>query len=192
VTGDDVKLSSSVTVRRYRELEQAGDRKALADFVRERFQERYFRPVERSDSRHGFLLMAVACLVIETLESSYQGLGDTREKSKKMFREFLKRDTPLKVFGRDGDWFYEDIRCGILHQAEVRAGWRIRRDGPLLDTTARAINASLFFAEVLHAVEVYAQNLEQNDECWASFRRKMQTVCKNCSNAHHGADKAPE
>ena len=75
------KLSSSTTVARYKKLEAANDREALGQFLVERFDERYFRPIEDSSSKHGFAVLAVACLVIETLESFYQGLPDTRRVS---------------------------------------------------------------------------------------------------------------
>ncbi len=178
---EDTKLSSSVTVRRYHDLEKAADRPALARFVVERFDERYFRPVEDSPSKHGFTSMAVACLAIETLESFYQGRPDTKNESKQMFRDFFERETPLRVFGGGGDWFYKDIRCGLLHQAEARGGWRIRRSGALFDQAARTINATAFLREVRRAVGVYARHLEQEDESWTLFRDKMKAVCANCA-----------
>lgn len=181
MAADDTKLSSSVTVRRYRELLDAGNRRALARFVVERFEERYFRPVEDSPSKHGFTSMAISCLAIETLESFYQGRPDTRNVSAQMFRDFFRRDTSLKVFGGGGDWFYRDIRCGLLHQAEARGGWRIRRSGPLFNQAARTINATAFLREVRRAVDMYARKLKVDDECWRLFQEKMKAVCANCA-----------
>ncbi len=177
----DTKLSSSITVRRYRAFQQAGKREALARFVQERFDERYFKPVGESSSKHGFTLMAVGCLVIETLESFYQGRADTRGVSAQMFRDFFKRDTPLKVFAGKSDWFYKDIRCGILHQAEARGGWRIQRHGPLLDSSARTINASRFLRELRKAVGAYSHQLQTDEICWKRFQNKMEAICRNCA-----------
>src|SRR5262245_41152829 len=117
---DETRLSSSVTVRHYRELVRANNREALSDFIIERFNERYFWPVQTSARKHGFASLAIACLVIETLESFYQGRGDTRSKSSQMFRDFFERKTELRVFADANNWFFRDIRCGILHQAESR------------------------------------------------------------------------
>jgi len=177
---DNTRLSSSVTVKRYRELQGADDRLALGRFVVERFEERYLRPVEDSPSKHGFTVLAVACLAIEALESFYQGRADTKHASAQMFRDFFGRDTPLKVFAGGNDWFYKDIRCGLLHQAEARGGWLIRRGGPLLDRAARTINATAFLREVRRAVGTYARQLEVDDECWERFQDKMKAVCANC------------
>ena len=78
MAADNTRLSSCVTVAQYRALEAAADRRELARFVRECFDEGYFRPVENSLSKHGFATLAVACLVIEPLEFFYQGRDDTR------------------------------------------------------------------------------------------------------------------
>lgn len=174
------KLSSSVTVARYRELEQAGDRRALGEFFKERFAERFFDPLNNSASKHGFTTLAVGCLVIETLESFYQGCADTHGKSKKMFSAFFERETSLRVFGSPCNWFFRDIRCAILHQGEVRGGWRIWRQGQLLDMSGKTINATKFLRELKKAVSDYGDQLTVNDECWLQFKKKMKAVCANC------------
>jgi len=178
-TAGDMKLSSRITVVRYRKLEQAGNRIALGTFIKERFEERYFQPLESSANKHGFTILAVACLVIETLESFYQGRADTHRMSAKMFSDFFKRDTPLKVFGSSCNWFFTDIRCAILHQGEVRGGWRIWRRGPLLDMERKTINATLFLRELRRAVTSYGNEI-CNEECWRQFKKKMDAVCANC------------
>lgn len=153
----------------------------MSQFFVERFDERYFRPIEDSSSKHGFTAIAVACLVIETLESFYQGCPDTRNVSAKMFRDFLDRDTPLKVLAGGDDWFYKDIRCGILHQSESRGGWRVLRRGPLLDVNARTLNATIILCRLRSEVWQYAQKIQTDDQLWKNFCKKMDAVCKNCA-----------
>lgn len=175
------RLSSSVTVARYRALERQEDWEALASFIVERFEERYFKPIENSSTKHGFTILAVCCLVIETLESFYQGRADTKRKSAQMFRDFFKRNAPLRAFSGEDDWFFQSIRCGILHQGEVRNGWRILRNGPLLDTESKAINATRFLRELKKAVKDYGNLLKINDREYRSlFKKKMKAVCANC------------
>lgn len=183
MASNNTRLTSSVTVKRYRELEAYEDRQALAQFVHDRFNERYFRPIESipGADKHGFTIMAVCCLVIEALESFYQGKKDTRGESKKMFAAFFKRDTPLKVFAGGDDWFYTDIRCGILHQSETRGGWRILRSGPLLNATTKCINAARFIKLLRGAVDTYTDQIQHDDVLWALFKKKMSAVCDNCS-----------
>lgn len=174
------KLSFSTTVAQYEKLEAADDRKAIGQFFIERFDERYFRPVENSSSKHGFAVLAIACLVIETLESFYQGLTDTKHASNQIFRTFLARDTPLKVLAGGNDWFYKDIRCGILHQGESRGGWRILRRGPLLDIQAKTLNATVILRALRSEIRNYAKRIQTDEQLWKKFRKKMSGVCSNC------------
>jgi len=177
---EKTKLSLSLTVYGYRRLEAAANKPALAQFIVERFNERYFQPINDSPSKHGFAIMAVACLVIETLESFYQGRADTRNVSAQMFQDFFGRDADLKVFAGGNDWFYKDIRCGILHQSETRVCWRILRKGSLLDVSGKTINAAALLDVLQRAVELYALQLQTNEVLWKNFLKKMDAVCANC------------
>lgn len=177
---DSTKLSSSTTVARYKKLEADGNRKALCQFFVERFDERYFQPIENSQSKHGFAVLAIACLVIEALESFYQGRPDSKNASTQMFRDFFARDTVLKELGGGNDWFYKDIRCGILHQSESRGGWRVLRRGPLLDAQAKTLNATVILRALKHEVLQYAQRIQTDEQVWRNFRKKMGAICANC------------
>jgi hypothetical protein len=180
VSDAHVKLSKSFTIARYLEVEKKEDRDCAGTFVRERFDERYFEPVLSPGNRHGFTMLAVGCLVLETLESFYQGRPDTKHESRKMFAAFFARNTELRVFGRGkADWFFLDIRCGILHQSETRGGWRIWRKGPLLDETNRTINAQEFIKALQRCVDSYATELCTDDPLWAKFKVKMAAICGN-------------
>jgi hypothetical protein len=98
-----------------------------------------------------------------------------------MFSDFFSRDTSLKIFGSKDNWFFKNIRCGILHQGETRDGWRILRTGPLLNINSKVINATLFFRELRKVIEAYENQIIIDDECWKNFKQKMKAVCKNCS-----------
>ena len=64
---DNVRLSSSVTVAKYRMLEVDKNRDGLANFIQERFTERYISPLRRRNpsQKNGFCIMAICCLMIE-------------------------------------------------------------------------------------------------------------------------------
>ena len=185
---EDTFLSSSVTVADYCRLEEAENRKRISSFIMERFTERYVRPL-RVDPRkkHGFCTMAICCLLIEVLESFWQGWADTRRRSREAFRSFFQRcedqGLELGVFSKLADDFYEGIRCGILHQAETANGWRIRRKGPLFDPETKTINATKFHKELEKALKVYCDKLECSDwnsQLWKNLRKKMRAVIENC------------
>jgi hypothetical protein len=178
----ETKLSSSITVNDYSKLEVTGDRKAVSVFIYKRFEERYFKPILNSSNKHGFTMMAIGCLVIETLESFYQGQKDSKRNSKKMFSDFFNRDTVLKVFSSKDDWFYFKVRCGILHQAEVIGGWRIIRSGDLLNSDDKTINANKFIQELQKILRNYAMQLQIDELLWSNFKLKMDAICQNCQN----------
>ena len=200
----EVELSSKVTVRRYREMETAKDRQGSARFIKERLLERYVDPLETAKKKHGFLMVAAACLLIETLESFYRGWLDTDERIQRgdiedpckpadparsrvsrgeaAFCYFFHREpafVPFRPYAHD---FYVCVRCGILHQGETTGGWRIRREGHLLDD--RTINASKFLEAVERAVSKYAATLWNTDDwediVWKNFRKKMDAIILHC------------
>lgn len=176
----NVKLSSTVTIKKFNELVAANNRQCLGEFIKQRFSERYFDPVENSNLKNGFAIMAISCLVIEAIESFYQGLPDTKGQSTTMFCGFFNRADGFNSFSSKDDWFYRDIRCGILHQAETRGGWRILRSGPLLDKSNKSINAAKFIKELQNVVEQYADEIQTDEVLWKNFCKKMEAVCANC------------
>lgn len=179
MSADKVLLSSSVTVADYLGLVARDERKAVGAFIKQRFEERYLAPALDANTRHGFSMMAIACLTIEALQSFRLGLGSTRNMSGAMFTAFFKDHRGFADFA-DGDWFFMHIRCGILHLGEARGGWRILRRGVLVDKHARTINATRFLKELRAAVNAYATDLEGDDQLWSLFEKKMKQVVKNC------------
>ncbi len=191
----DTKLSNSVTVARYLEFGKVCDQKQIAAFIHERFEERYITPLRNIplDARNGFCTMAISCLLIETLESFWQGWPDTgpnnREaKCGRVFSSFFSRckeaDSELGQFSDCWQDFYTGVRCGILHQAETTNGWRIRRDGALYDSATKTINATKFHAELAGCLDHYCHTLESEDwdsDVWKHLKCKMTTIIKNCN-----------
>jgi len=106
----------------------------IADFLADRFAERYFASLD-GRSTSGFLLMGVSCLVIEALESHWQGWRSTEKMGNAPFIDFFKRSTVFNEFSPVGGDFYRHIRCGILHQGETTGGWTITQEdtAPLLE-----------------------------------------------------------
>ena len=179
----------NITVAKCRHMIQRQDKQALVEFVRNRFSERYITPLESIPSepknlRNGFSTMAISCLMIEALESFWQGLPDTRPRgaSQAAFSSFFDRSDNLKNFrGRARD-FYTHVRCGILHQAETTGAWRILRGGVLFDPKTKTINATRFHRELARCLITYCDALSAepwNAEIWRLFRKKMNAIFKN-------------
>ena len=82
-----------------------------------------------------------------------------------------------------GKSFYENIRCGLLHQAETYDGWKILRAGNLVDRTAKTINATEFLKAVTSELDVYVNRLKSepyNSEIWKKAFRKLDYICNSC------------
>jgi hypothetical protein len=112
-----------------------------------RLEERYFPPIRaikklRANAGEGFSIVAITCMLIELLESTYQGRtyqpGDGKSElpgtryssSRQLFTDFLTREVGLRK--KDARSFFSNVRCKLLHECRT-AGWRIRAKGPLLD-----------------------------------------------------------
>lgn len=140
----DVLLATGFSVAHYRRAVEQKDVKALVSFVERRFLERYIKPVSGAD-RHGFSIMAICCLMIESLISFRRGWSATEENGDQVFAAFFGMHDEFGDLEPVADRFYGHVRCGLLHQAETTGGWRIRRDsGLLFDAGTKTVEADHF------------------------------------------------
>jgi len=179
------RLSSSIDTNILSKLIKYENRNEIADFVYERFNERYIKPIQNlePDEKHGFSIMAVSCLMIESLESFKSGYKDTKRKSKKTFTQFLSTESEFKDFSGFEESFYINIRCGILHQSETTNGWKIIRKGKLLDSSRKTINATRFLNKLEKTLKKYTSNLKTenwNSKKWKNLIKKLKSIINNC------------
>jgi hypothetical protein len=182
---DNVALARGYTVATYCALEATKDRKQIAKLISRRFTERYLAPtLSKHNLKHGFSSMAIGCLMLEALESFRQGWPDTKDKSKAAFCSFFDSHDEFAAFRGHLERFWKDVRCGILHQAQTRGGWIIRRKGPLFDVPTRTVNATAFVRRLGKVLKLYCRRLQQADwdsEVWQACRRKMKAICDACA-----------
>ncbi len=131
-------------------------------------------------------MMAIACLMIESIESFYRGWKDSNGKSKKAFRHFFARHDGFDDFRSYSLPFYINVRCGIHHQAETTGGWKItrRKGAPLFDEGSKTINANLFLERLREVLDTFCEGLktaEWNSTEWNKVRMKMDALCRNCA-----------
>jgi hypothetical protein len=161
----------------------------IAEMVYHRFYGRYLKPFSfpnkdyKKHYKHGFAMMATACLLIEALESFYQGLEETpRGENGQMFDAFFARENQFKELR--GEPFYKNVRCGILHQAETTGGFTIsRKSTTLFDRHTKKINAYKFAVALETSLTNYRQRLvleEWDSEIWDNLRRKMRFLIAHC------------
>lgn len=175
-------LSISISVSRYLEMEKNKDTKGIATFLHERFYERYVKPFNCKEHKNGFIMMASACLMIEALESFWQGWRKSPN-SALAFCQFFGRNGRFSSLCDFSQEFYSHVRCGIMHQGETTGGWHIRRDlNTLFDSTSKTIDATKFLKEMENSLSDYCATLEEADwdsEQWKNLRKKMKDVCAN-------------
>ncbi|MCB9112223.1 MAG: hypothetical protein H6634_13350 [Anaerolineales bacterium] len=187
------ELAKGQTVEQVYEFIRDNKRNKVSKFVYNRFYRRYLMPSEWVDTNYnsGFAQMAICCLMIEAMESFRNGWEDTNKlkdgdnkkiKGGRIFGDFFKHYGEFADFKDLGDEFYDSIRCGILHQAESRNGWKIVRDKkyPLLDDKKRIIHSTKFRYLMKTSLRKYCKELEENDGTWDLFKTKMAYVIANC------------
>jgi len=196
---DDVELAKGFRISHYHAAlaDKMNGRSVIADAIHQRFRERYLDPVTDppSEQRHGFAMMAVACLMIEALQSFRRGWPDTsqRGRGELAFCSFFDEQAPFEPLRGHARDFYRGVRCAILHQAETSHGWRIRRDHAQLLTvtpSGRIIDAKRFADALRVALDQYRDNLKAaawDHELWSCLKRKMKRVCENCNAGSDGA-----
>ena len=177
-------------------------RSAFDDYFHSRIRLRYLQPIELlrdHDSRQGegFSMVAIHCSLIEFLESTVQGinyrfvrndadLGSHQyRKSGPVFVSFLTNRQPFsQTFDLSlAEDFYQSIRCGLLHEARTKGGWRIRADGPaIIDRSHRILYRNKFHEALLQWVEWYRGALASSQDLQEAFVRKFDALCEE-----HGA-----
>jgi hypothetical protein len=189
---ESVKLSQKTSVAQYRRMEAEQNRAGIVHFLRERFEERYLRPLNSVQRPHGFFTMAIACLLIEAIQAFRNGWQGTTEQRKKPYRRFF-RDFGMffcdsGISTTQADQLYDNIRSGILHLGETYGGWRIHRRGRLIDFENRTLNADLFIEAIRLCFEEYCEQLLRSpwhSDAWNKFRDRMRDLIRNCEVSDH-------
>jgi hypothetical protein len=187
-----VRVSRNYSVEDWKALsfdDEAHWATAVAIFT-DRIETRYLEHIrallERKTS--GFVVLALDCALIETLEQFRRG---TRKTPQRKGREYFEAFLTETAFGNNftktlAGLFYTEIRCGLLHQSEAGGTSRVKRGGtlPLVSTTTDGtgivVNTPVFHALLESTIGDYASGLlaGQDVEQRTAFRRKMNFICR--------------
>ena len=160
-----------------------------------RIKSRYLEPVDLlvsedqkrkpTERRYGFTILAIDCLLMETLQAFKEGLEDTNGKSKRTFKNYLLNSPNFSKYFRndkEAGSFYKDFRCGILHQAEAMGSWRVWSVGRLKGHTGEFpyINRSEIHKCIKDDIEQYINGLKnkKNIELRKKFIKKMNFIAR--------------
>jgi hypothetical protein len=161
------------------------------DIFADRIHGRFLKVVDMIEHyKHaGFAVMALDCLLIETLQQFREGDADTpKNKSGEYFVRFLTDTAFADFFTKEmAANFYDQIRCGILHQAETKENsiLLIRSDIPLVaptpDGRGLVINRILFHKQLVRVFEEYVSSLRDPSQAQvrSNLRKKMDLICRN-------------
>jgi len=162
------------------------------DIFEDRIHSRFFQVTGKiaHDEQAGFAVLALDCLLIETLQQFREGVSETpSNKSGEYFVRFLTGTSFSNFFcPRLAEMFYKKIRCGILHQAEIKGSSRvvIQQQVPLVrlakDGNGLIINRNSFHKQLINEFKNYVSQLRKNDpadeKLRLNFKKKMNHICQ--------------
>jgi len=161
---------------------------------------RFLEPVESiiNQKNHnirefsGFTIMAIDCLIIETLNQFYKGIDETEGKHWKAFRDVFKGSPFFRdefQTNKKCEIFYGHFRCGLLHQAQTKGKSRIRYGEPKMVQliNPKDINEGLivdrkkFHKALINEIDSYIEKLKNPRDkrdlaLRGKFKRKMNFI----------------
>lgn len=171
-------------------FEKNEDWRLAVDIFKDRIRERFLDPIDRIEKCQyaGFAVLALDCLLIEMLQQFREGVNRTPSgKSRLFFIRFLTETGFREAFDqRRAELFYRQIRCGILHQAEVRGSSQVlvSDNAPMVayagDRKGLVVNRKFFHERLLAEFKKYTEEILDavNDDLRGKFRKKMMSICK--------------
>lgn len=172
------------------------------ELLHTRIKTRFLNPIDwilekRLDVGEGFSVVALQCILIEFLEAFYQGKIYTTSKkprefeynsSKQLFSDFLLSHKPFSKHFKskaNANGFFDNIRCGLLHEAATKETSRINNapshDMLVLfeadDPGNMRIYRENFYKAIHEFIKSYRLELLSNRDLQINFIRKMDDIC---------------
>lgn len=187
---DALRISPQYTSLDWQGLDKSNpqDWPKAADMIRDRLDGRFLRFASaclEEDKYSGFVVLAIDCLLAETIQQFKDGITDGHNKSEKMIKRFLQGARFQPDFdGEARKRFYLDIRCGLLHQAEAKKMWLIRRKQPALLQKAAGGQGYIIDVERFHtgmqgSLNDYLDLISEpnSSELRSNLWKKMNQIC---------------
>jgi hypothetical protein len=170
------------------------------EYFEARLKLRYLEPIQviqeyGTFKGEGFSIVAIQCTLIEFLQSTVQGIsykyiGRGGElgpyeysSSSDIFKTFLTTQAPFSAeFTSDlAKDFYVNVRCGLLHEARTKGGWRIHAVDPtgqnhVVEGKQKIIYRDNFQKSLLQFVTNYGTRLQTDITYQEAFIRKYDSL----------------
>lgn len=193
--------------------------KSAFNLLYTRIETRFLNPIDwilekQHNAGEGFSIVALQCILIEFLEAFYQGKIFTASSepkefeynsSKKLFRDFLMKREPFSKYftsNASADGFYDNIRCGLIHEAATKKTSRINNapTHKMLvkfeenDPSNMRIYRENFYKAIRDYIETYKSKLLSEKELKINFIRKFDNICGIKHNYYfaYGSNMDPE
>lgn len=192
-----MEIAKGINADNYNKLNLADynspDWQIAFDYLDKRLTQRYIEPVDvlinfekeklPSDKKFGFTILAIDFLLIETLQSFYQGVTNSNGQSTQLFKNFLTQRDNFKEYFPTEDFagqFYIDFRCGILHQAQTFGYTKIWTVGKLIMNQGKylIVNRDLFHIALMDEKKIYFDLLQKKSDknLLNNFKTKMDFI----------------
>jgi hypothetical protein len=175
--------------------DESADWKRAVEILEARINGRFIEPIDQliaaeestppKQRRFGFVVLAVDCLLVETLWAFRQGWTTGEGKAREAFVGFLTtRPKFQKLFNSPdlAERFYKEFRCGILHQGETSSNSRVWSTGELLQCNDDQIivNRTKFHKRLKEEFQDYSAELQDlsNAPLRKNFRKKMDFISR--------------
>ncbi len=121
----------------------SADWQVAVDMFHDRIHGRFLAPVEaiisHPDSKiqefSGFAILAIDCLLVETLNQFHKGTDETEGSHQDAFWDFFSKSRFFRTefdTKKKAQIFYGHFRCGILHQAQTKKLSKVRIGMPAM------------------------------------------------------------
>ena len=193
---DDISISPKYRTSHWQKAHAGSDWDSMVEMFEDRIEGRFLKPIRLIANDpdigefSGFSILALDCLIIETLNQFYSGLNETEGAHDKAFWNFFKNSEFFKGhFSRKKAFtFYGHYRCGILHQAQTKKKSVVRIDQRTMiqsveDDISKGliVDRSIFHKALEQEISSYMEKLikggEENSKLRANFIEKMNIIC---------------
>ncbi|MEI9993051.1 MAG: hypothetical protein WDM91_00540 [Rhizomicrobium sp.] len=172
-------------------------RRAGTEYFHERILARYMKPLgvlqsSEASNGEGFSIVTIQCALLEFLAAAVAGKNFRYSKaltafeysnSHQLFVRFLTQEQPFaKSFSKEAaEDFYTAIRCGLLHEAQTKNGWRIRTHKPdvasTIDFKEKILYRHGFQRDLDTFIKRYRDRLTAERPLQEGFIRKFDHIC---------------